>query len=131
MPSIEERPPRRRWPRSQRFILSEKGIAAEAEYRAAIVTSRDEQIRSRDAFDAARAAWAKTYGIESDDGLYLCEVKAGPRSLEQLVTALESCDKTKTDAIEALGRTFDAGLVITAPEIVAEVTPIKPHTRRW
>jgi hypothetical protein len=131
MPSIEDRPPRRRWPRSQRFVLSEKGITAEAEYRSVIVTSRDEQIRSRDAFDVARATWARTYSVQADDGLYLCEVKAGPRSMEQLVEALESCDKTKQDAIEAIGRTFDAGLVTTAPEIVAEVTPLKPHTRRW
>jgi hypothetical protein len=47
------------------------------------------------------------------------------------VTALETCDKTKQDAIDALGRTFDAGLLTTAPEIIKEPTPFKARTRRW
>lgn len=129
---LQDPPPRRRWPRSQRFILSEKGVTAEADYRSTIIASRDDAARGRDAFDAARTEWARTWGVQTDDGLYLGEVKAGPKTLEQLVTALETCDKTKQDAIEAVGRTFDAGLLITAPEVVKEQPPqLMAPRRRW
>lgn len=128
---LQDIPPRRRWPRSQRFILSEKGVTAEADYRSTIVASRADAAGGRDAFDAAREQWARTWGVQTDDGLYLGEVKAGPKTLEQLVAALESCDKTKQDAIDAVGRTFDAGLVVTAPEVVKEPAPFAAPRRRW
>ncbi len=131
MSLLDDRPAKRRWPRSQKFILSEKGITAEADYRAVIVTSRSNDAGARESFDAARTGWARTWGVETDDGLYLCEVSSGPKTLEQLVTALESCDKTKTDALAALGRTFDAGLVATAPEPIPETTPHLLRPRRW
>jgi hypothetical protein len=131
MALLDDRPPKRRWPRSQKFILSEKGVTAEADYRAVIVTSRDDAARSRDAFDAARTGWAQTWGVQSDDGLYLCEVSSGPKTVEQLVSALESCDKTKQDAIDAVGRTFDAGLLTTLPEVVKPAADFTMRPRRW
>jgi hypothetical protein len=131
MPLLDERPTKRRWPRSQKFILSEKGVTAEADYRAVIVSSRSDASAAREAFDAARAGWARTWAVESDDGLYLGEVASGPKTLEQLVAALEACDKTKQDALEAVGRTFDAGLLTTAPAPAPEVTPHTLRPRRW
>lgn len=107
----------RRFPRSQRFTISEAGVEAESRYRATIVASRVQQ-GGRSAFDTARSDWAKTFGVEPDDGLYLAEVSVEPRSLEQLVKLLETCGKSKEDAVAAVARLVEAGLFIaTTPTL--------------
>lgn len=133
MPVLEDRPKKLRWPRSQKFTLSEKGVTAEADYRSTIVLSREDAGRNRAAFDTARTAWAKTWGVETDDGLYLCEISASPKTMQELVTALEACDKTKQDAIDAVGRTFDAGLLVAVvpPPSAPAPNPYAMRPRRW
>jgi hypothetical protein len=106
---FQDSTPRRRWPRSQLFSLSAKGGDAEAQYRSSIIASRAQEGRS--SFDAARSAWAQTFQVQPDDGLYLGEARGGPIKLEQLVTALESCGKTRKDALAAVERLLDAGLL--------------------
>lgn len=101
--------PRNRWARTDRFTLSIEGEEAEAAYRAAIVASREQPGRS--AFDAARAEWARTFSLEPDDGVYLGELRGGPTKLTDLIEALDVCGKTRKDALEALGRLVDGGLV--------------------
>src|SRR5438105_4321333 len=98
--TLDERPAKIRWPRTQRFALSTTGVAAEAEYREQIVASRSESGRA--SFDAAREIWAKTHAVQADDGIYLVEVASGPVNLTQLVTSLEACGKNRRDAIAAL-----------------------------
>ncbi len=100
---------KRRWPRSQRFSLSQLGIDAEAAYRSAIVAARAEEGRA--AFDAARTAWAEGLQAQPDDGLYLGEIRQAAMNLQQIVDALETCGKTRTDALKALERLEDLGLV--------------------
>lgn len=90
-------------------MLSAKGAEAEESYRMGVVASR--AVDGRASFDAARAAWAAPLGIEPEDGVYLCEIRQGPIRLEQIVQALEACDKTRQDTVAALERLFDAGLV--------------------
>jgi hypothetical protein len=107
--TLDERPPKMRWPRAQRFALSDRGIEAEAAYRQQIVASRTESGRA--SFDTARAAWAQTHALQVDDGLYLAEVAAGPVNLSQIVVSLESCGKTRLDALAALERLADAGMI--------------------
>ncbi len=107
--TLSDRPPKMRWPRAQRFSLSTQGSAAETAYREQIVASR--QTMGRASFDAARVAWAATHGLQVDDGLYLAEVASGPVSLPQIVGSLESCGKSRTDAIAALERLADAGML--------------------
>jgi hypothetical protein len=107
--TLENRPRPLRWPRSARFTLSPTGTEAEASYRSLIVASRAQA--GRVSFDAARAAWAATYHLEADDGLYLAEVAAGGVSLSEIIAALESCGKTRTDAIAAMERLLDGGLI--------------------
>jgi hypothetical protein len=107
--TLDERPPRLRWPRSQRFTLSKRGQEVEAAYRQQIVASRAEPGRA--SFDAARAAWAHTHGLLADDGLYLAEIASGPITLPQLVNALETCGKSRLDAIAALERLDDAAMI--------------------
>jgi hypothetical protein len=110
----QDPPSRRRWPRSQRFALTNTGRDAEASYRSSIVSSRTQEGRA--SFDAARSTWAESFRLLPDDGLYLGEVASGPTNLEQIVKALEACGKTRKDALTALERLFDAGLISTTSE---------------
>lgn len=107
--SIMDAPRARRWPRAQRFSLSSKGAAAEAGYREAIVEARDRP--GRDAFDVARAQWAAPLGVKPGDGMHLGELRDGPRTLEELVRALEACNEPKSEVVLALERLETAGLV--------------------
>src|SRR6516165_8893588 len=72
---LQDASPRRRWPRSQRFALTDKGRDAEASYRSTIVSSRTQEGRA--SFDAARSTWAESFRLLPDDGLYLGEVVGG------------------------------------------------------
>lgn len=108
--SLQDIPPKRRWPRSQKFALTEKGREAEVAYREEIRASRDQAGRGRDSFDAARAAWAERFAIQPDDGLYLCEAAGDPKNLQELTDALEACGKSRSDALAALSRLVDQGL---------------------
>lgn len=105
-----DRPAKMKWPRSQRFVLSERGLSAEQAYREVIVAARSQE--GRDAFDAARLQWAASLGLEPDDGLYLAEVREGATQLPRIVEALQTCGKTKSDAISAVERLVEAGFVI-------------------
>jgi hypothetical protein len=104
-------PPKARWRRSQRFTLSDRGGVAETSYMSGIVASRTEAGRA--SFDAARTSWAQTFGVQPDDGLYLAEVRRGPVDMQAIVEALETCGKTRKDAVAAMGRLFDAGFIAT------------------
>jgi len=109
---FSDTPRRLRWPRSQRFTLSSSGVEAETTYRSSIVASRTADGRA--SFDAARVAWAEPLGVQPDDGVYLCEIRDRPLRLSDLVEALAACDKTRQDAMDALSRLVDAGLVATS-----------------
>jgi hypothetical protein len=109
---FSDTPKRLRWPRSQRFTLSDSGLEAEATYRSSIVASRMDEGRA--SFDRARVEWAERLGIQPEDGVYLCEIRARPLRLGDIVEALEACDKTRQEAVDALGRLLDAGLVATS-----------------
>lgn len=104
-----DKPAKRKWPRSQRFTLSEKGMAAEQEYRTSIERARDQGGRA--AFEAARTTWATTYKVEPDDGAYLGELRGGPHQVAKIVDALYTSGKTRPEAYEALERLLDAGLL--------------------
>ncbi len=112
---FQDRPQKRRWPRSQKFRLSPKGEEAEAAYRQVIVDARAQSGTGRSSYDAARVLWAKSLGIEAEDGLYLGELRAGQVTLDVVVAALETSGKSKSEGITALERLVDAGLIL-APE---------------
>lgn len=106
--SIDQPPERLRWPRSHRFTLSTKGRSAETEYRERIATSRGQSGRA--SFDAARAEWASTWKLQSDDGIYLAELVAGSATLTQLLAAMSESGQSRKDVVDALGRLDDAGM---------------------
>src|SRR5579864_1538285 len=107
MPSIFHRESWRRWPRSQKFALSQRGADAETQYRETIQASRGESGRA--SFDAARLAWAQPLKIEPGDGLFLGELKGGPRTLEELTRALEDVGSTKREIKAGIERLINAG----------------------
>lgn len=109
---MEDRPPKRRWPRTQRFVLTERGTAAAQAYMDDIVASRSAE--GRPSYDAARTKWADDWKVQPNDGLYVAEIKGGPIRLEHILESLESCGETRKDALAALERLLDAGLVATA-----------------
>jgi hypothetical protein len=101
---------RARFGRRQRFTLAARGRAAEASYRATIAESRTRP--GRHSFDAARAAWATSLELHPDDGVYLGAIESSAgASLTELVDALLDCGFHQADALGALGRLVDAGLV--------------------
>ncbi|MHB8879501.1 MAG: hypothetical protein ACYC8T_37890 [Myxococcaceae bacterium] len=128
MAGIFERSPNKRWPRSQRFQLSAKGSEAEASYREVIVAARAEE--GRQSFDAARAAWAAKLTLDPTDGLYLGELQNGPRTIEEITRALETCGSTRQEVHVAIDRLTGAGMMeaVAPPPPPA---PAAPAPRRW
>lgn len=115
---------KRKWPRSQRFLLSDAGAGAEASYRESITASRSEGGRA--SFELARSNWARSVAVEPDDGMYLGELVGGPRTLEQLTAAVDASGHGRKQVVAALERLLDAGLVLSStPE------PKPPPVTRW
>jgi hypothetical protein len=124
MPSIFDTDKGARWPRSQKFSLSDSGSRAEQDYREVITASRSDAGRA--SFDAARKLWAGALQVEPDDGMYLGELRAGPRTLDELWRALETCGKSRTDLKAAIRRLTAVGLVLAvAPP------PASDGSRSW
>jgi hypothetical protein len=108
----------KRWPRGQKFVLSERGAAAEAAYREVIVGSRSS---GRTALESAQQGWATPFGVQAGDGVILCELRSGKRSIAEVARALEDCGRTTADVKGSIDRLTDAGLVepAAAPEAAA------------
>jgi hypothetical protein len=110
-------PGSRRWPRSERFVLSVQGVAAEARYRAEIVTARS--AGGRASFDAARSAWSESLRLNPDDGVYLGELRGGAATLAQIVEGVQVCGQSRTQAVDAMARLLDLGLIEPVPRTKA------------
>jgi hypothetical protein len=101
-----------RWPRGQRFRLTEAGLAAETAHAEAI---RDARAQGRNALDGAQRRWSEPLGLEPGDGVVLCELKPGRLSLADVAGALENCGSSRGDVKEAVDRLVDRGLVEPLP----------------
>ncbi len=119
--------PKARWSRSQKFQLSETGRTADAALQDVIVASRAEP--GRQAFEAACRAWAQPLALEQNDGMYLSELKAGPRTLREIVSSFDGCGPTQDDVRAALERLINARLLEMVPP-PAPPPPAGP-IRRW
>ena len=98
-----------RWARAQRFRLTGKGADALKAWRTAM-----EQVQGaagRSAFDASRAAWAKSFAVEPEDGLLVSELSGAPLRLEDLLKSLEDTGATRDQVKQALERLHGSGLV--------------------
>jgi hypothetical protein len=110
--SAQDYTPPPRFRSREPFSLTPAGRIAEASYRSQIVTSRARAGRA--SYDAARSAWATSLALEPDDGAYLGELRRGAKKLVWITEALAVCGKKRVDAISALERLLDAGLVMQA-----------------
>ncbi|MGC3996639.1 MAG: hypothetical protein QM767_03545 [Anaeromyxobacter sp.] len=118
-----------RWPRGQKFTVSEAGTTADEAYRAAVQEARGV---GRGALDAALAAWAAPLGVAAGDGVLLAELRAKPRGLADLARSLEDAGASPTEIRAAVDRLVKAGLVepVPLPSRAAE-PPAPPPVRRW
>jgi len=125
MSILDAETPRSRWSRSQRFQLSATGTEAGASYRNAIVAARAEG--GRRSFDDARSAWAQRLALEPSDGLYLGELRDGPRTIAELATGLEGCGPQRSEVRAVVERLIR----LTMLELVIPPPPALPPPRRW
>jgi hypothetical protein len=102
----------RRWPRGQKFVLSETGLVAEAGRRDAVNGAR---ASGRNALDAALAAWAGPLSIVPGDGVVLVELRGAKKGINDLCRALEVAGLEVADVKAAIDRLVQAGLVEPVP----------------
>lgn len=98
----------KRWPRGQKFTLTETGAAAEAAYRDAVASSR---ASGRAVLDGALAAWAGPLGLAPKDGIVLAELRGRKAGVSQLASGLEGADFALDDVRAAIGRLVAAAMV--------------------
>jgi hypothetical protein len=84
-------------------------------------------VPGRAAFDAACAEWAGSHGLYASDGLYLGELKAGPRTIAELIASLEACGATAAEVRTGVSRLAGRGLLEPLPP---PADPLPP-ARRW
>jgi hypothetical protein len=102
----------KRWPRGQKFALSESGVAAEAAYREGVIAAR---AQGRAALESAERAWAEPLQLRPGDGVVLGELRGGKKSIADVAKALEDCGTTPQEVKSAIDRLSDAGLVEPSP----------------
>jgi hypothetical protein len=98
---------KRRWPRGQKFMLSQAGEAADRLHRDTVNGARSS---GRSSLDAALAAWATPLGLQPGDGLLLSELRGQRRGLGELVQAMESSGIEPADVKASVDRLVQAGL---------------------
>jgi hypothetical protein len=98
----------KRWPRGQKFVLSERGTSAENAYREAVQTAR---AQGRAALDSAQRAWAAPLQVDPIDGVVLGELRGGKRSIADIARTLEDCGTSAAEVKSAIDRLTDVGLV--------------------
>jgi hypothetical protein len=98
----------KRWPRGQKFALSQAGLTAEAAYREAVQGARSQ---GRAALEVAQRSWAAPLRVEPGDGVVLGELRGGRKSIAELARGLEGCGTTANEVKAAVDRLADAGLV--------------------
>lgn len=102
----------RRWPRGQRFSLSPLGVESAVTYRQAVAGAR---AQGRESLEAAERAWAVPRLLAPGDGVVLCQIEPGRRSLGDLARALEPCGVTAAEVKSAVDRLVEAGLIEPVP----------------
>jgi len=112
-----------RWPRGQKFALSQGGRDAHEAHRAAVASARG---LSRSALEAALAAWAEPRQVQPGDGVVLGELRDRPRGLPEVTRGLESAGSSAAEVRAALGRLVAAGLVDPVPTSRAGGDPAPP-----
>jgi len=108
----------KRWPRGQKFVMSERGLTAETAYREAVQTAR---AQGRATLDTAQRAWAEPLHVDPVDGVVLGELRGGRKSIADLAHALEDCGTSTVEVKAAVDRLAEAGLIDPVPVAAAAV----------
>ncbi|MFZ5446378.1 MAG: hypothetical protein ACOZQL_40700 [Myxococcota bacterium] len=103
---------KQKFPRSQKFRLSEKGQEAVRAYEVTIAQAKTGHGRAE--FEAARAAWGTPRGLTADDAPFLVEFGAG-RTLKETAAALADCGTTPKQVKEATERLLSVGMLEPVP----------------
>jgi hypothetical protein len=115
-----------RFGRAQKFRLSPKGTEAMTAYSAMIESAKEGSGRAQ--FDAARAAWGTSLGLQVEDGLFLVEFGEG-RTIPEAARNLESCGTTAKEVKAAVVRLMGLGLIEPVP--APPPPPVAPPRRYW
>jgi hypothetical protein len=102
----------KRWPRGQKFTLTENGQSAEAAYRTTVAEAR---ASGRAVLDGALAAWAEPRGVTPKDGIVLAELRTGRLGVPQLVKELEPAGFAPDDVRAAIERLVGAAMIAPLP----------------
>ena len=102
----------KRWPRGQKFTVSDAGVEVEESYRAMIGAARTS---GRSALEAALAAWAGPRGLSPGDGVVLAELRGKRLGLQDLCRGLEAAGIPPDEVRAAIGRLVAAGAVEPLP----------------
>jgi hypothetical protein len=102
----------KRWPRGQKFTLTQAGLEAEVAHRDVINGVRS---MGRSALDTALAAWAAPLGLQSADGVLLRELAGKKRGLNELTEALEDTGIDATAVKGSIDRLVMARLAEPVP----------------
>jgi hypothetical protein len=102
----------KRWPRGQKFSLTENGAIAEEAYRTTVAESRSS---GRAVLDGALAAWATPRGVAPKDGIVLAGLRSGKAGVPQLVKDLEPAGFAPDDVRAAIERLVAAAMVEPLP----------------
>ncbi len=102
----------KRWPRGQKFTLTEAGRLAEVAHREVVNGARSS---GRSALDAALVAWAGPLGLEPRDGVVLQELAGKKRGLNELGEALADAGVSAPEVKASVDRLVVARLVEPVP----------------
>lgn len=103
---------KQKFPRSQKFRLSEKGHEAVKAYEVTIAEARTGHGRAE--FEAARSAWGTPRGLTADDAPFLVEFGSG-RTLKETAEALADCGTTPRQVKDAADRLLGVGMLEPVP----------------
>jgi hypothetical protein len=109
---LDEKPSPKRWPRGQKFTVSDAGLEVEESYRATVGEARSS---GRSALEAALAAWAGPRNLSPGDGVVLSELRGKRLGLSDLCRGLETAGIEPDEVRAAVGRLVTAGAVQPLP----------------
>jgi hypothetical protein len=111
---LDEKPaaPPKRWPRGQKFTVSDAGLEAEEAYRATVGAARSS---GRPALEAALAAWAGPHNLSPGDGVVLSELRGKRLGVPDLCRSLEAAGIEPAEVRAAVDRLVAAGVVQALP----------------
>jgi hypothetical protein len=112
--SLRRPPGAMRWAPRQRFMISEAGRQACQTRQAAVDLARRTD-EGRAGLETAERTWAEPLGIHPEDGVFLEEFSAQPRSVAQVAEGLADCGATRAEAQASVDRMVRAGLLEPVP----------------